>query len=117
MRAIFSGSGAELLNLNSPIQVNTSSEVKILVAGYYQIHINFRFSNNGGAQRASIQNFLVINGVYAKERIASHHSVASVSSSASASKRLDTNTLDMRLLSKTAAAVSSARGFVVIVLP
>jgi hypothetical protein len=70
--SIFSGSGAVLLNLNSPVQVNTTNELKILTAGYYQIHISFRFRNNQGsnAMRASIQNFLTINGVFGIDRVA-----------------------------------------------
>ena len=67
------GSGSELLlNLNSPVQINTGQELKILTAGYYQIHISFRFRNNQGnnAMRASIQNFLEINGTLAVDRIA-----------------------------------------------
>ena len=69
---IFGTGSALLLNLNSPVQINTGQELKILTAGYYQIHISFRFRNNQGnnAMRAAIQNFLEINGTFAVDRVA-----------------------------------------------
>ena len=44
-------------------------------SGYYQIHFNFRFRNNqgGNADRASIQNFLTINGTFGLERLATSY--------------------------------------------
>ena len=69
--AIFSGSGAVLLSLNPAIQINATNQLKILTAGYYQVHMSFRFRNNqgGNSARASIQNFIEINGSFAVDRV------------------------------------------------
>jgi methyl-accepting chemotaxis protein len=73
--AIFSGTGHVLLNLNAPLIINSANELKITIAGYYQIHISFRFRNNQGnnAIRASIQNFLEINGSFGLDRVATNY--------------------------------------------
>ena len=64
-----------LYNLNSPVSINADNELKILVAGYYNVHFNFRFRNNqgGNGDRASIQNFLQINGSLGVDRLATSY--------------------------------------------
>ena len=65
------GTGSVLLNLNAPLIINSANELKITIAGYYQVHFSFRFRNNQGnnAIRASIQNFLEINGSFGADRV------------------------------------------------